>query len=431
LQFYNHLAAAPSTAPTAAQRSQQSPKSKPFATPRLEAIMPSHQTRTGDSALARKLRYPSLVLLLMIIVISCSSPEPPAATETVRELSWSRIALPESVAASSLAAASDNLLVGGRASSGGVHPVLFTVDASRATHPVQLRLSSPYAKAADLISLAAHDDDVVALGAAHGGAHANFRWTVWAGSTQRLDEYPQTFETFGGQSAGGLLDIVITSEGPAIAGSWASSEGGLDAAVWLPRGRKWLRQESAGTALANTKQVQVAPRVASTAGSTMIISGSVITFGDGAEQRAAIWIWPNRSSAWTLQQLPDAGTHSEALSSGCMQTCWVSGHADGNVALWSFDPAQADATATRDSTLPSMKIDTDGPGPRTVLSGDRPGVIFSHAGSTQLLLRDSHDGWQTFTAPTGSVLDAAIIDDRLYAIIRSDDRVELWTTDLP
>ena len=144
------------------------------------------------------------------------------------------------------------------------------------------------------------------------------------------------------QSAGGLLDIVITSEGPAIAGTWAASAGGLDAAVWLPRGRKWLRQESAGTALANTPQLQVAPRAASAAGSTMIISGSVITFGDGAEQRAAVWTWPTRSSAWTLQQLPDAGTHSEALSSRCAETCWVSGHADGNVALWSFDPAHAD-----------------------------------------------------------------------------------------
>jgi hypothetical protein len=338
--------------------------------------------------------------------------------------------LPETVAASSLATASDNLLVGGRASAGGDHPVLFTVDASTATHPVQLRSDSPYAKAADLVSLAARGDDVVALGAAHGGAHANFRWTVWAGSTQRVDEYPQTFETFGGWEAGGLLDIVITSDGPAIAGTWASSEGGLDAAVWLPSGRKWLRQESAGTALANTKQVQVAPRAARGAGSAMIISGSVITFGDGAEQRAAIWIWPTRSSAWMLQQLPDAGIHSEALSSGCAQTCWVSGHADGNVALWSFEVAQADAVAARDSTLPSMAIDTDGPGPRTVLLGDRPGVIFSHAGSTHLLLSDSHDGWQTFTAPAGSVLDAAIVDDRLYTIIRSDNGVELWTTSL-
>ena len=80
----------------------------------------------------------------------------------------------------------------------------------------------------------------------HGGAHANPRWTVWAGSPQRLDEYPQTFETFGGQSAGGLLDIVFTSDGPVIAGSWAAMEGGLDTAVWLPR----ASDGSAGSPLA-------------------------------------------------------------------------------------------------------------------------------------------------------------------------------------
>ena len=101
----------------------------------------------------------------------------------------------------------------------------------------------------------------------------------------------------------------------------------------------------------------------------------------------------------TLRQLPDAGTHSEALSSRCTQTCWVSGHADGKVALWSFDPAHADATAMRDSTLPSMDIDTDGPGPRTVLWSERPGVLFSHAGSTKLLVKDSANGWQTFRRP--------------------------------
>ena len=46
------------------------------------------------------------------------------------------------------------------------------------------------------------------------------------------------------------------------------------------------------------------------------------------------------------------------------------------------------------------------------------------------LLRDGHNGWQTFTAPAGSVLDATTVGDRLYAIIRADDAVGLWTADL-
>ncbi|HJY43595.1 MAG TPA: hypothetical protein VJ301_03180, partial [Propionibacteriaceae bacterium] len=202
--------------------------------------MPRHQTRTGDATIARRLASLGAVALFMIIVGSCSSAEPPTPTETARELSWSRIPLPESVAASSLASVSEALLVGGRASSGGDHPVLFAVDASGSARAVPLHPTSPYARVADLVSVAARGDEVVALGAAHGGAHANVRWTVWSGSRQRLDEHPQTFETFGGQSAGGLLDIVMTSEGAAIAGTWAAREGGLDAAVWLPRGRKWL-----------------------------------------------------------------------------------------------------------------------------------------------------------------------------------------------
>jgi hypothetical protein len=74
---------------------------------------------------------------MMIMVVSCSSPGPPAPTETVRELSRSRIALPESVAASSLASASAELLVGGRASASGDHPVLFAVDASGSTRSVR------------------------------------------------------------------------------------------------------------------------------------------------------------------------------------------------------------------------------------------------------------------------------------------------------
>ena len=164
--------------------------------------------------------------VLVIIAAGCSRL---AGAQQVHNLTWSRSALPTGVEASSLAVTAAGLLVGGRGSAGGDHPVLFVVDASGAVRPVPLHPHSPYAKVADLVSLAARGQEVVALGAAHGGAHANFRWTVWSGSTNGLDDYPQTFETFGGQSAGGLLDIVFTSEGPEIAGTWAAPE------VWMPR----------------------------------------------------------------------------------------------------------------------------------------------------------------------------------------------------
>ena len=165
----------------------------------------------------------------------------------------------------------------------------------------------------------------------------------------------------------------------------------------------------------------------------MIISGSVITFDNGVQQRPAIWIQQNHRKPWALLQLPEAGTHGEALSSICSESseqCCVSGYADGVVALWSFDPTATPATGTRDSTLARMPHDAEDAGPITVTSADRPALLVSHAGTSQLLVSDSQ-GWRTFTGPAGPVTDAATVDDRLYAITRAADGVGLWTTNMP
>jgi hypothetical protein len=275
---------------------------------------------------------------------------------------------------------------------------------------------------ADLSSLASDGTEVFALGEAHGGAHANFRWTAWSGSLKALTEHPQTFETFGGISAGSLLDIVATTDGPVIAGSWSSVDGrGLDGAIWLPEGPTWQREESAGGALANRDDLQVAPRAAIAHGSTMIITGSVITFGEGVQQSAAIWTWPSRDAAWQLSRLPEPGDRSEALSSACAVQCWVSGYVDGQVALWRIGPGDP----VRETALPVAPIDVDGPGPRTMLVRGRPGVLFSHAGTSRLLRPDG-SGWRTLTAPGGRVRDAVLIGHRLYAIVGTD----LWSAEL-
>ena len=288
-----------------------------------------------------------LAVAAMLVVSGCRQPAPP--TPPVEELAWTRITLAEDIAPSSLAPAGSSLLVGGRGSVGGNHPVLFHVGATGVVRPVPLRPNSPYAKVADLSSLASDGTQVFAIGEAHGGAHANFRWTSWSGSVQALTEHPQTFETFGGISAGALLDIVATTDGPVIAGSWSSADArGLDAAIWLPRGQTWQRQESAGGALANRDDLQVAPRAAAAFGPTMIITGSVITFGDGVQQSAAIWTWPSRDAAWQLTRLPEPGGRSEALSSQCADRCWVSGHVDGQLALWRTGRGEV----ARETTLP-------------------------------------------------------------------------------
>ena len=365
-------------------------------------------------------RWLTLVVGALLVVTGCSQPEPPSPP--VEELAWTRITVAEDIAPSSLAPAGSSLLVGGRGSMGGSHPVLLHVGVTGVVRPVPLRPTSPYAKVADLSSLASDGTQVFAIGEAHGGAHANFRWTSWSGSVRALTEYPQTFETFGGISAGALLDVVVTTDGPVIAGSWSSADArGLDAAIWLPRGQTWQRQESAGGALANRDDLQVAPRAAAAFGTTMIITGSVITFGDGVQQSAAIWTWPSRDAAWQLTRLPEPGGRSEALSSQCADRCWVSGHVDGQLALWRTGLGEV----ARETTLPDAPIDIDGPGPRTIIVEGRPGILFGHSGVNRLLLQDE-SGWRTFTAPDGRVLDALLIGTRLYAILGAG----LWFADL-
>ena len=53
---------------------------------------------------------------------------------------------------------------------------------ARSGEQVSVDAHHPVRKVADLTSLTADGDRIVALGAAHGGAHANVRWTIWTGT---------------------------------------------------------------------------------------------------------------------------------------------------------------------------------------------------------------------------------------------------------
>lgn len=366
---------------------------------------------------------------MVVLSMLCTACGPdPGPTTPSRTLDWNVVPLVAGLTPSVLAVAGDSVLVGGRRDDGGPRPGLATVAVDGTVAPLPLEPNSPYAEVADLASLATDGSTVYALGRAHGGAHANFRWTTWRGTVaDGLVDEPQTFQTFGGQQAGGLLDVVLTDEGAAIAGSWSSVDGiGLDAAVWRPKGTRWVREESAGGALANTREVQVAPRAAAAYGSTTIIAGSVITFPDGVRQGAAVWTQAGRREPWRLVRLPDPGRTSEALSAACAEACWVSGHADGQVALWRMAPT---GEAAREAALPAQPIDVEGPGPRTFVLQGRPGVLSSTGGKTTLLIQDE-GGWTTVPGPDGTVFDAVVRGDRLYAIIGGDTETRLWVASL-
>ena len=125
------------------------------------------------------------------------------------------------------------------------------------------------------------------------------------------------FYAFGGWGAGELVDAVITPGGDALVGSWGGAKAGLDAAVWTFADRVWTRQDPAGTALESTATVLVGPRGATRDGDGILVAGSALHLDEGVRQTAAVWRSAGVNCGWHRLDLPDVGTHSEAVAARC------------------------------------------------------------------------------------------------------------------
>lgn len=363
-------------------------------------------------------------MLALTLLVGCS-----VASGDPRELSdWDVISLPGGLVPATLHLSREDgpLLIGGHVRRGAERtPALALLplagtDASPS--PIPLTAATPYGKVADLVSLTGAGNAVVALGAAHGGAHANFRWTIWSGTTARLRDRPQTFETFGGWEAGTLLGVATDARGPMIVGTW-QGEHGLDGAVWRADGERWVRQPTAPV-LANTAERQVAPRgVSQPDDRTVVVNGSVIDLGDGVRQSAATW--RATDGQWSLTVLGDPGKRSEAWSTACATRCWTVGGRDGALAVWAED---------RRVEVSPLAV-ADGDSARVLFWRDRALVVASSAGLGRLLVGDgradaSSGSWRVYTAPNGIIRSAAMVGNRLYLVTGTEKSRSLYVRDL-
>ncbi|HEY5978702.1 MAG TPA: hypothetical protein VIT41_03620 [Microlunatus sp.] len=318
----------------------------------------------------------------------------------------------------------DELLVGGSTGDDAARsPALVrrsTAEPASVWRTVPLTPATPYGERAALVSVTGDGGSIVALGMAHGGAHANFRWTIWTGTSAGVVDRPQTFETFGGQEAGGLLAVAHDDRGPLIVGTWQGAHG-LDGAIWRTQSERWVRQPTPAS-LVSTVDRQTAPRTAATqADGSVAISGSVIDLADGVRQSAAVW----RGSGvdWRLSLPADPGKRSEAWSTVCEGSgppgCWSVGSREGAVAVWSDDGR---------SSLPELRVGDDDAGV-IARHGDRVVAAISTHGQGRLLV--GHDGaWRLYTGPDGVVRAAALVGSRLYLISEREDSAVLSTRDL-
>ncbi|WP_173076983.1 hypothetical protein [Phytohabitans rumicis] len=164
---------------------------------------------------------------LLLLLSSCSSPAP--------SIAWQEVTLPSAEAAVRDLAFCDNhwYAVGGLPTG----PAAWTSNDGQTWTGVRLTPVSFYGKQSTIFTVACRGTDVIAVGAASGGAHGNPRTSTWR---SRPDgswlEYEPEFEQFGGQESVG---VGAAAAGPAagltgwaIAGNWLGPDGSPGPALW-------------------------------------------------------------------------------------------------------------------------------------------------------------------------------------------------------
>jgi hypothetical protein len=362
---------------------------------------------------------PALLGAILLASAGCTST--PAGVDPA----WSRVDLPRGVEPVTLTASGPLLLVGGRAVAGQVRPRLLRIAPDGSSAEIPLTLHSPYAAEARWQSIVSDGHRVIAVGGAPGGAHSNTRWTTWAGAIAGVAEAPQSFNTFGGWGAGNVMGPVITSAGPVIAGSWAGARSGLDAAIWLPAGDRWVRQPSAGTALESTPSILVGPRSATGAGAGIVIPGSVVRLTGGVvRQSAAVWRSVRVNSGWARVDLPGSGANGEAVSARCgRQDCVLAGYVDKVLALWRLSQSGA---AVRIPDVPQLAANPKSPIPAPLVTGGRIIEVVS-AGPRVVVLSGGDRPWTVSRGPDGKATSSALVGGWVYVIAeKADGSPGLW-----
>jgi hypothetical protein len=361
------------------------------------------------------MRRALLLVVLLLVTAACSEDKPQAHPVT-----WSQVKV--SAEPVVLSGHGEQLLVGLRDRDAKVVPRLLVVEGDKQSEvKLEPNPRSPYAALAIWKSIAYDGRRVLALGGAAGGAHSNVRWTVWTGDTSKVTELPQVFTTFGGPDAGRVYSAVIAPAGQALLGAWASKTSGLDAAVWLPTGTKWTRQDSAGTVLRSQPSLLVGPGDATVFGDAIVQTGSQVRLAANVvQQEAAVWVSQRLNDGWSGFALPEVGARSQGLRVSCgEQLCTVAGWVDGKLALWQFDPAKPDS-ARRLKGLPEIAVGDKTPLPPPVLDGDQIVQVVAD-GNQVKVLRGTDGAWtvKTSDGPTGDVTDARLIGRTLYLIAGS------------
>ena len=367
---------------------------------------------------------PVALAALALLAAGCTEDK---AAPPPQPVAWTKVELPAEPVV--LTGHGDELLIGLRDRGAKVVPRLLLQQADGSRQEIKVAAKSPYAFEAIWQSIAYDGQRLVALGGASGGAHSNTRWTVWTGSDKALTEYPQEFNTFGGQTAGGLYSAIVTPAGQALAGSWGSANTGLDGAIWLPQGStKWVRQPVAKTPLESVPSLLLSPSYGTAAGDGILLVGSQVRLAPNVvQQETAVWRSTSVNQGWSRIALPELGDRSQGNTATCTSatSCTISGFVDNKLAIWQVDGnqgkrlANVPVIAVGDKDKLPPPIDDNGHIYQVIAEGNKVKVVSGHDGSWTV---------QESTGPAGVVKGAALVGKALYLL--AGQPASLWKTTL-
>ncbi|MEV6773506.1 hypothetical protein AB0N05_33225 [Nocardia sp. NPDC051030] len=307
------------------------------------------------------------------------------------------------------------LALGSVPSGDGRAPAAWTSTDGSRWHTVPVQPHSGYALAAEFIS-AGRGDQVVALGQAFGGAHANPRMTIWAGGTDGLEEHPQIVEMFGGIHAIAVTAAASREHTNLLIGAWDGPEGRYGAAIWTSTdGATWNRRtDDPALASAPGEQTGTSDVASSTTG--FVIVGS--TQRDGALHPLE---WTSRDgTAWQRIELP--GTGATATRVGCAaDNCTVFGQTIGtspHILCWPTPDAPA-VTGPGAGAVETLQVMVRDQQVLAVLKLDGTAHLVS--------LTTNCANWQDISLPVAaSNARVSVVPSGLLLATTDKDRSRLW-----
>ena len=336
------------------------------------------------------MRLLAFLVALAIVAAGCSS-APPAPLPKLN--GWQEITAPAAgVRIVAMAPIAGRLMVlGSVPGPDGRAPAAWTTTDAHDWRPVALHPVTGYGEQAEFTRFAVLGDRILVWGMAFGGAHSNPRPTSWAGDVERLGEYEQGVEVFGGPHAVGQYDQAGVLGTGLIVGQWDKAGGGYGAETWTSAdGDTWTRH-----AIPAGDGVQASAEGVAAQGDAFLIVGNA----SSDRMRATAWSAPADGSTYRGLAVPDAdGAEATKVDCATGGVCAIVGARTASQRQALCWPVRGAAIGRPTAGPTADTLDVL----QVLLTDRRTSVLLRVDGQARLYELGGCQGWQADPLPVGS-----------------------------